>query len=127
VHHRGKAKLSADVLTILLEEPTCELGPVVRDDTVGDPKSADNRLEESNGCALGDVYHWGSFWPLGELVDGDEQESVPTDDPGKWSKDIHPPQGEWPRGWNHLQRLRWCVYLLCMELACFAGLYQRAG
>jgi hypothetical protein len=35
-----------------------------------------------------------------------------------------PPYGEWPGGWNHLQSLSRCVYLLCMELTCFAGLYQ---
>jgi hypothetical protein len=31
--HRSKAELGADALAILLEEPTFELGPVVRNDT----------------------------------------------------------------------------------------------
>jgi hypothetical protein len=35
-----------------------------------------------------------------------------------------PPYGEWLGGWNHLQSLSRCVYLLCMELACLAGLYH---
>ena len=35
-----------------------------------------------------------------------------------------PPYGEWPGGWNHLQSLSWCVYLLCVELARLAGLYH---
>jgi hypothetical protein len=35
-----------------------------------------------------------------------------------------PPYGEWLGGWNHLQILSRCVDLLCMELACLAGLYQ---
>jgi hypothetical protein len=91
---------------------------------VWDPKSADNRLEEGNNSTLGDVDHRGSLWSLCELVDGDEEETVPADGPGKWSQDIHPPYGEWPGGWNHLQSLSWCVYLLCMELACFIGLYN---
>jgi hypothetical protein len=79
--HRRKAELSVDALAILLEESTFELGLVVRNDTIWDPKSADNRLEESNSSTLGDVDHRGSLWPLSELVDGDEEETVPTDGP----------------------------------------------
>jgi hypothetical protein len=122
--HKRKAEQSADALSILLEEPTFELGPVVCNDTVGDPKSIDNRLEEGNNSILGDVDHRGSLWPLCELVDGDEEETALADNPGKWSQDVHPPYGEWPGGWNHLQSLSQCVYLLCMELACFVGLYH---
>jgi hypothetical protein len=73
--HRRKAELGVDALAILLEEPTFELGPVVRNDTAWDPKSADNRLEESNSNTLGDIDHRGSLWPLCELVDGNEEET----------------------------------------------------
>jgi hypothetical protein len=122
--HRRKAELGADALAILLEEPTFELGPVVRNDMAWDPKSIDNRLEEGNNSTLGDTNHRGGLWPLCEFVDSDEEETVPTDSPGEWSQDIHPPYDEWLGGWNHLQSLSRCVYLLCMELTCFAGLYQ---
>ena len=122
--HRRKAELGADALAILLEEPTFELGPVVRNDTAWDPKSTDDRLEESDSSTLGDVDHSGGLWPLGELVDGDEEVPVPANSPGKWSQDIHPPYGEWPGRWNHLQSLSWCVYLLCVELTRLAGLYH---
>jgi hypothetical protein len=88
--HKRKAKLSVDALAILLEELTSKLGPVVRNDTVWDPKSTDNRLEEGNSSTLGDVDHKGRLWPLCELVDGDEEETVPADGPGEWSQDIHP-------------------------------------
>jgi hypothetical protein len=74
----------------LLEEPTCKLGPVVHNDTAWDPKSTDNRPEESNSSTLGDVDHKGGLWSLRELVDGDEKEAVPANSPGKWSQDIHP-------------------------------------
>jgi hypothetical protein len=37
---------------------------------------------------------------------------------------ISTPYDEWPGGRNHLQSLSWCVYLLCMELTCLAGLYH---
>jgi hypothetical protein len=88
--HRRKAELGADALAILLEKPTCKLGPIVRNDIAWDPKSTDNRLEESNSSTLGDVDHRGSLWPLCALVDGDEEESVPADGPGERSQDIHP-------------------------------------
>jgi hypothetical protein len=119
-----KVELGADVLAILLEDLTCKLGPVVRKDTTWDPKSTDDRLEESDSSTLGDIDHRGGLWPLCELIDGDEEEPTPADGPGEWSQDIHPPYGEWPGGWNHMQSLSWCVYLLCMELACLAGLYH---
>ncbi len=88
--HRRKAELGADALTILLEEPTCKLGPVVRNDMAWDPKSIDNRLEEGNSSTLGDADHRGGLWPLGELVNGDKEVPVPADGPGKQSQDIHP-------------------------------------
>jgi hypothetical protein len=122
--HRGKVELGVDALAILLEEPNFELGPVVHNDTAWDPKSADNRLKEGNNITLGDTDNRGSLWPLCEFVDSDKEETVPTDSPGEWPQDIHPPYGEWPGGWHHLQSLSRCVYLLCMELTCFAGLYQ---
>jgi hypothetical protein len=100
--HICKAELSVDALAILLEEPTCKLGSVVRNDTAWDPKSTDNRPEESNSSTLGDTNHRGSLRPLCELVDGNEEEAVPADSPGEWSQDIHPPYDEWPGGWNHL-------------------------
>jgi hypothetical protein len=41
--HTRKVELGADALTILLEEPTCKLGPIVCNDMAWDPKSTDNR------------------------------------------------------------------------------------
>jgi hypothetical protein len=100
--HMRKAELGADALTILLEELTCKLGSVVRNDTAWDPESADDRLEEGNNSTLGDADNRGGLKPLCELIDGNEEESVPADGPEEWSQDIHPPYGEWPGGWNHL-------------------------
>jgi hypothetical protein len=101
--HRRKEELGVDALAILLEEPTFELGLVVRNDTAWDPKSVDNRLEESNSSTLGDTDHRGSLWPLCELLYGDEEEIVPADSPGELPQDIHPPYSEWPGGWNHFR------------------------
>jgi hypothetical protein len=96
--HRCKAELGADALAILLEESTCKLGPIVRNDTACDPESTDEQLEEGNNNTLGDANHRGGLRPLRELVDGDEEESVPADGPGEWSQDIYRPYGEWPGG-----------------------------
>jgi hypothetical protein len=59
--HRRKAELGADALAILLEEPTCKLGPIVRNDTAWDPKSTHNQPEESNSSTLGDVDNRGGL------------------------------------------------------------------
>jgi hypothetical protein len=123
VGHGCEAELGADAFIVPLKDPTCKLGPVVCNDMTWNPESADNQLEEGDSSALGDADHKGGFRPLGELVNSDKEVLVPTDSPGKWSQDIHPPYGERPRGQNHLQSLSWCVYLLCMVLARFAGLY----
>ena len=61
MNHKRKAELGADALAILLEEPTFELGPVVRNDTAWDPKYTDNRLDEGNSSTLGDTDHRGSL------------------------------------------------------------------
>jgi hypothetical protein len=77
VGHGCKAELGADALAIFLEDSTCKLGYVVRNDTVWDPKSTDDGLEESDSGPLGDVDHRGGLWPLSELVDGDKEVRYP--------------------------------------------------
>jgi hypothetical protein len=55
VGHRCEAKLGVDALAIFLEDLTCKLGSVVRNDTVWDPKSTDDGLEEGDSGTLGDL------------------------------------------------------------------------
>jgi hypothetical protein len=123
VGHGCEAELGANAFTVLLKDLTCKLGPVVYNDTTWDPESADDRFEEGDSSALGDADQRGGFRPLGEFVNDYKEVPVPTDSPGKCSQDIHPPYGEWPGGRNHLQSLSYCVYLICVVLARFAGLY----
>jgi hypothetical protein len=47
---------------------------------------------------MGDIDHRGGLWPLCELVNSDEEETIPADGPGEWYQDIHPPYNEWPGG-----------------------------
>jgi hypothetical protein len=44
---KRKVELGVDALAILLEEPTFELGPVVRNDTAWDPKFVDIDLRKA--------------------------------------------------------------------------------
>jgi hypothetical protein len=63
--HGREAELGVDALAILLEDPTCKLGSVVRNDTARDPKSTDDGLEEGDSGTLGDADYRGGLWPLG--------------------------------------------------------------
>jgi hypothetical protein len=88
--NRRIADLDAKILTISLEHTTGELGPVVGDDPVQDPKSADDGLDKLDCGLLVDLDHMGSFRPLGELVNGDIQISESSDSPGEWTQDVQP-------------------------------------
>jgi hypothetical protein len=61
VSHGREAELGADALAIFLEDPTCKLSSIVRNDTVWDPKSTDDGLEEGDSGTLGDVDHRGGL------------------------------------------------------------------
>jgi hypothetical protein len=52
---------------------TSELGAVVCDDTVGDPKAMDNVGEKEHSLLRPDAGDGAGLDPLGEFVDGDEQ------------------------------------------------------
>jgi hypothetical protein len=57
VGHGCEAEMGADALAIFREDPTCKLGSVVRNDTVWDPKSTYDGLQEGDSGTLGDVDH----------------------------------------------------------------------
>jgi hypothetical protein len=73
-----------------------ELGHVVSDDLVQNPKPADDGLDELDCRLLVDLDHKGCFQPLGEFVDGDIEIPVPSDGLGEWPQDVQPPNSEWP-------------------------------
>jgi hypothetical protein len=70
------AYLDAQVFIVPLEGTTGELRPVVNDNPVRDPKSADNRFDKFHYGLLVDFDHRGHFSLLGELVDGDVEKPV---------------------------------------------------
>jgi hypothetical protein len=78
------ADLDAKILTVSLKRVAGELGPVVGDDPVWDPKPTHDGLDKLDCELLVDLNHRGCFWLLGELVDGDVQISESSDSPGEW-------------------------------------------
>jgi hypothetical protein len=67
------ADFDAKILTVSLECTAGELGPIVGNDPIRDPKPVDNRLDELDCGLLVDLDHRGCFRPPGELVDGNVQ------------------------------------------------------
>jgi hypothetical protein len=94
--NRGIANLDVEIFVVPLEGTTSKLGPIVGDDPVWDPKSAYDGLDEFHCGLLVDFDHWGCFRPIGELVDGDIEEPVPSDDVGKWPHDVQPSHNKGP-------------------------------
>jgi hypothetical protein len=94
ISNTGIANLDAKIFVVPLESTTSKLGPIVGDDPVWDPKSTYNGLDEFHCGFLIDFDYWGCFWPLGELVDGDIEESEPSDGTRKWPPDVQPPHSE---------------------------------
>jgi hypothetical protein len=92
--NRGITNLDAKIFVVPLEGTTSKLGPIVSDDPVWDPESAYDGLDEFHYGLLVDLDHWGCFRPLGELVDDDIEEPVPSDGAGKWPHDVQPPHSE---------------------------------
>jgi hypothetical protein len=83
--------LDAKVLAVPLECTAGELGPIVSDHSISDPKPTDDdELDELDCGLLVDLDHRGRFWPLGEFVDGDIEILVPSDGPGEWSLEVQP-------------------------------------
>jgi hypothetical protein len=80
----------------ILKRRYCELGPVVGDDPIRDPKPADDGLDKFDCGLLIDLDHRGCFRPLGELVDGDVQIPESSDGYGEWTQDVQPPHGKQP-------------------------------
>jgi hypothetical protein len=94
--NKGIANLDAKIFAVPLEGTASKLGPIIGDDPIWDPKSAYDGLDEFHYGLLVDFDHWGCFRSLGELVDSDIEEPVPSDGVRKWPHDVQPPHSEGP-------------------------------
>jgi hypothetical protein len=82
---------------------TSELGAVVRDDTVGDPKAMDDVSEEEHSLLGPDAGDGAGLDPLGEFVDCDEQVGEAASRPFQRSDKVEPPNGKRPCDGDGLQ------------------------
>jgi hypothetical protein len=82
------ADLDAKVFAVSLECIAGKLGPITSDDSVWDPKPANNGLDKVDCGLLVDFDHRDRFRPLGKFVDGYVEILVPSDGPGKRSQDV---------------------------------------
>jgi hypothetical protein len=90
VSNGGIAYFYAKIFTVPLECAAGELGPVVSDDPVRDPKPTDDGLDKLDCGLLIDLDHNGRFQPLGEFIDGDIEIPVPSNGLGKCPQDVQP-------------------------------------
>jgi hypothetical protein len=81
----------AKILAVSLECTTGELGSIVSDDPVQDPKPISNGLDELDCGLLIDLDHRGCFLSIGELVDGDVQIPESSNGPGERAQDVQLP------------------------------------
>jgi hypothetical protein len=86
VSNGGIADFYAKIFIVPLECTAGELGPIVSDDPVQDPKPADDGLDKLDCGLLIDLDNRGCFRSLGEFVDGDIEIPEPSDGPGKWPR-----------------------------------------
>jgi hypothetical protein len=80
-----------------------ELGAVVRDDTVGDPKAMDDVSEEEHSLLRPDAGDGAGLDPLGEFVDCDELVGEAASRPFQRSNKVEPPNSKRPCDGDGLQ------------------------
>jgi hypothetical protein len=88
--------LDAQVFTVPLEGTASELGPVVSDTPILDPKLADDEFDKFHYGLFVDFDHRGCFRSLGELIDGNVEKPVTSDDAEEWPHDVQPSYSEGP-------------------------------
>jgi hypothetical protein len=90
------ADLDAKILAVSLKCGAGDLGPIVGDDPIQDPKPTDDGLDKLDCGLLVDLDDRGCFWALGELIDGDIYIPESSDGPRERTQDVQPPHGKQP-------------------------------
>jgi hypothetical protein len=104
-----------------------ELGAIVGDDRIRDPKPEDNINEEQNSLLRLDLADGSSLDPLGELVDCHQQVSVAPGHLLQRANEVQSPHGEQSCDGDGLQSVNQEVCLPGVELAALAGLHNISG
>ena len=74
-----------------------ELGSVVRDECLRDPKPSEHvSFVKTQNVVRGDFREGFSLYPLCEVIYGHDEEFVLVRTLYEWSEDVHSPPGKWP-------------------------------
>ena len=92
----GEADLSAEAGAVAPEDAAGELRAVVRDDAIWHTETAYQPLVEFDGGSGWYPSHGPHLRPLGELVDGDEEEAIAPERSRERAQDVQPPYRERP-------------------------------
>ena len=102
----------------VLELFVCELGPVVCNERLGHAEAGEHvpfvETQYVVRCNVGKCF---GLYPLGEVIDGDDQEFFLVRPLGEWSEDIHAPPSERTRGGHRLELVGRCQVHICVALA----------
>lgn len=89
----------SQLLDEFLEFLFCELGSVVGHDGLGYAKSSEDvSLVETEDVMGRDVGKGFSFYPLGEVIDDNDDKFILVGSLDEWPEDVHAPPREWPQG-----------------------------
>src|SRR5688572_17943419 len=125
--HGGPVHPDVVILAKIQEFSTGELGAVVGDDGVGDPKAMDDVGEERHRLLGPDAVQRSDLDPLREFVDGDQQVRVAPGRLLQGTDEVQTPYSEGPSDGYCLQSLSGQVCPLRIELAPFAGADNSSG
>ena len=92
----GEADLGAEAGAVALEDAAGELRAVVRDDAIWPAETAYQPLDEFDGRSGWHPSHGLHLRPLGELVNGDEEEAIAPERSREGAQDIQPLDRERP-------------------------------
>jgi hypothetical protein len=127
VSHGGPVHPDVVILAEVQELSAGELGVVVGDDGVRDPKAMDDVGEECHRLFGPDVVQGSDLDPLREFVDGDQQVRVAPGCLLQGTDEVQSPHNKRPGDGYCLQSLSGQVSLPCVELTPLVGADNSSG
>jgi hypothetical protein len=102
---------------------TSELGAIIHDDAVGNPKAVYDVGEEEHNLLRPDAGDRTGLDPLGKFVNGNEQVGEAASCPFQGSDKVEPLNSKHPCDGDGLQGMSWEMGLPCIVLVAFVGAY----
>jgi hypothetical protein len=102
---------------------TSELGAIVRNDAVGNPKAVDDVGKKEHSLLRPDAGDRSGLDPLGKFINGNEQVGEAASCLFRGSDEVEPPNSERPCDGDSLQGMSREMGLSRIVLVAFAGVY----